>query len=372
MSLPQPEPDSTPKSAAKDSPRVPEPAGQTEAPPTLGTYELPDSAECQQLREKFYNATIIERIDTTEDLAKFRIRPDNPIPPFEPGQYVAIGLGNWEPRLKGTQPEDVPAKKIRKLVRRAYSISCPMLTNDGPTNGPNGNGLINNGPTEDSELVPVDQIDYLEFYITLVRQGATAVSKPPALTPRLFGKNAGDRLVLERKITGKYVLGHFDPDDTMLFLGTGTGEAPHNAMATKLLSLGHRGRIVVATSIRYLRDSAYQREHEILMNRFPNYLYLPLTTREPENVQTDHPGFVGKQYLQSMFTSGRLAELAKVDLSPTNTHVFLCGNPDMIGYVPVGTATPENPGMLPILRQAGFRDDVTEHQAGTIRFEKYW
>ncbi|MEO9591052.1 MAG: ferredoxin--NADP reductase, partial [Rhodopirellula bahusiensis] len=74
----------------------------------------PDDEEKQRLREKHYNATIIKRMDLTEDLARYRIQCDEPVMPFEPGQYVAIGLGNWEPRLRGTQPEDVPVKKSRK------------------------------------------------------------------------------------------------------------------------------------------------------------------------------------------------------------------------------------------------------------------
>ncbi len=331
-------------------------AGPSKAAPQPGNKSLelpPDPEEQQRLREQCYNATIIDRIDLTEDLSKFRIRPDQPLPRFEPGQYLAIGLGNWEPRLSGTQPQELPANKMRKIVRRAYSISCPMLHPDG-------------------RIATQECVDYLEFYITLVRHGENAASKPPALTPRLFGKSIGDRLVMERKITGKYVLGSYEPDDTMLFLGTGTGEAPHNAMAAKLLATGHRGRIVIATSVRYRRDCAYHTEHEILMQQYPNYVYLPLTTREDENILADHPHFVGKQYLQSLFTTGKLAQLAGDPLSPSNTHVFLCGNPAMIGYIPPGADAPENPGMLPLLRAAGFHYDVHEHQAGTIRFEKYW
>ena len=90
-----------------------------------------DADEAGNLREKLYNATIIERIDAHSELARFRIRPDKPIPPFDPGQYVALGLGNWEPRLEGTQNEEVPEKKLRKLSRRAYSISCPLIGSDG-------------------------------------------------------------------------------------------------------------------------------------------------------------------------------------------------------------------------------------------------
>ena len=54
-----------------------------------------DAKDAAALRDKLYNATIIERIDVNPDLARFRVKPDIPIPEFEPGQYVALGLGNW-------------------------------------------------------------------------------------------------------------------------------------------------------------------------------------------------------------------------------------------------------------------------------------
>ena len=312
-----------------------------------------DAEEASQLREKHYNATIVERIDANSDLARFRIRPDNPIPPFDPGQYVALGIGNWEPRLEGTQEEVVPEKKLRKLTRRAYSISCPVLDHE-------------------DRVAPVDSLDYLEFYITLVRAADSPDTKPPVLTPRLFNFEVGDRLEVQKKITGHYILKDIGTDDTVLMLGTGTGEAPHNAMTAKLLAAGHRGRVVNVTSVRNRVDLAYAVEHAKLMQQFEQYCYLPFTTRDPENLDPSHPDFVGKQYLQDLFTSGQLAEAAGDPLSPENTHVFLCGNPAMIGYVPPGADPPQKPGMLPLLREAGFSDESDSKGPGTIRFEKYW
>ncbi len=314
---------------------------------------VPEADEIQQLRQTAYNATIVERIDVHTDLARFRIRPDEPVAPFEPGQYVAIGLGNWEPRLPGTQAEPATPDKIRKLGRRAYSISCPMVDASG-------------------KVAPVDSIDYLEFYVTLVRASSDENAKPPLLTPRLFLLREGDRVEMQRKIVGHYVLGDIDPDDTILMLGTGTGEAPHNAMTAKLLANQHRGRIVNVTSVRSQADLGYAAEHARLMSDYPQYKYLYFTTRDPENLDRAHPKYVGKQYLQSLFQTGRLAELAGDPLSPTNTHAFLCGNPAMIGYVPPGADPPATPGMLQILREAGFTDDHDAVGAGSIRFEKYW
>ena len=308
--------------------------------------------ETEQLREKHYNATVSIRIDCNPDLARFRIKPDAGTPRFEPGQYVTLGLGNWEARLEGTQAEQVPEKKLRRVVQRAYSISCPLADDDG-------------------KALTVDSVDYLEFYITLVRESDNP-EKPPALTPRLFTLSEGSRLTIGKKITGHYVLGDVKPNDTVLMLGTGTGEAPHNAMVAKLLAAGHRGKVVNVTSVRYRADLAYLVEHQRLMNTYANYRYLPYTTREPENLDSSHPDYVGKQYLQQLYTSGKMAEEAGDGLDPSNTHVFLCGNPSMIGYVAPGADPPSQPGMLPLLKEAGFTDDGEKSGAGTIRFEKYW
>lgn len=316
---------------------------------TIGSAPL-DAEEANQLREKHYNATIISRVDAHSDLARFRIKPDAGVPEFKPGQYVALGLGNWEPRLAGTQEESVPEKKLRKLTRRAYSISCPLVENE--------------------KVAPCDSVDYLEFYITLVRQSDDP-EKPPVLTPRLFDLEVGGRIEIQKKITGHYTLENIGVNDTILMLGTGTGEAPHNAMAAGLLSNNHQGRIINVTSVRKRSDLAYAVEHAVLMKKYSNYVYLPFTTRDPENLDTSHPNYVGKQYLQQLYTSGQLADAAGDALSPSNTHVFLCGNPAMIGYVPPGADPPSTPGMLPLLREAGFSDDA-DAGPGTIRFEKYW
>ncbi len=305
------------------------------------------------LRQRHYNATLIERLDCHENLVRFRIRPDDGVPAFSAGQYVTLGLGNWEPRLQGTQQERLPDDKRTRLARRAYSISCPMLDEAG-------------------QLAAVDSLDYLEFYITLVGAADSDDKPPPALTPRLFCLQPGDRLNVGKKIVGNYTLGKVSADATILMLGTGTGEAPHNAMTASLLAAGHHGRIVNVCSVRYLRDLGYHATHRQLMQRHGNYRYLPCTTREPFNVDPAAPGYVGKQYLQDLLTSGKLAEAADDPLSPSNTHVFLCGNPAMIGYVPPGGTPPATPGMIPLLEQAGFRAEPQGDGPGRIQFEKYW
>jgi ferredoxin--NADP+ reductase len=248
--------------------------------------------------------------------------------------------------VPGCQEETLKRGDEQKLVRRSYSISCPILDAGGRLLTPAG---------------------WLEFYIVLVCEA----ENPPGLTPRLFHLREGDRLHLGEKITGQFTLDPVRPGDTVLFLSTGTGEAPHNYMPWELLRRGHAGRILAACCVRYGRDLAYLAEHQELMRRYPNYTYLSLTTREPDTVG-------GKLYIQDLITGGRLEERLGQALDPARTHVFRCGNPKMIGVRVKATVTgvrtyPTPTGVIEVLERRGFRADQAQPRvAGNIHFEEYW
>lgn len=301
------------------------------------------------LRRSKYNATVVWLTKGHSDLMRLRVKPDAGVQPHKPGQYTSLGLGFWEPRHPGCQEEAIKAGDEQKLVRRAYSI---------------GHRLV-----DDAGNLPEPQNDWLEFYIVLVRES----DKPqaPALTPRLFMLREGDRINMVEKITGHYTLDPVQPGDTVLFLSTGTGEAPHNYMTWELLRRGHTGRILGACCVRYRRDLAYVAIHEELMGRYPNYTYLSLTTREADTVKH-------KVYIQDLISSGQLEERLGAPFNPAQTHVYLCGNPKMIGVPEKDKETgqrryPQPTGVIELLEGRGFKAD--QHQPkvpGNIHFEEYW
>ena len=144
-------------------------------------------------------------------------------------------------------------------------------------------------------------------------------------------------------------------------------------MLAELFARGHRGQIASAVCVRYERDLAYRSAHRLLQQRFTHYRYLTLTTRERINIAPGTVGFVGKRYLQDYLDSGDLERDAGWRLSPSDTHVFLCGNPQMIG-AGGGTDAPtpnRPPGMLQILRERGFAKD-DKGIVGNVHFERYW
>ena len=310
---------------------------------------MPEALETADfLSAKHYNATLTRVVRSNPGLWIVRILPDRGRLQFIPGQYTTLGLGTWEPRVEGAQEETPAPGQRARLIQRAYSFSHPVLREDG------------------ARLLEPAEVDFHEFYITLVLQGSPA--RPPALTPRLFRLEEGRRLFVGERATGNYTLAPVRPDDDVVFAATGTGEAPHNAMIWELLRRGHRGRIVSIVCVRSAPDLGYRGLHERLAALFPHTRSFLLTTREPRDAG-------GKVYIQDFLASGELERQLGWDLDPRRTHVYLCGNPAMIGLPRLHEGKPVYPqprGMFEVLETRGFPADYKKHALGRIHFEEYW
>ena len=210
-----------------------------DSPAALASYFVMSATNISSLdpdivavRQSYYNAEVTSVAKVHDDLMILRVRPDIQPLDFKPGQYTVLGLGNWEPRAPKTQMENDLTTREDQLIKRAYSISCRLLDDHG-------------------NLVRADEDTELEFFITLIRHAAV----PPALTPRLFLLEPGQRLYLSPHAHGRYTLQDISPDDQIIFAATGTGEAPHNAMIAQLLASEHRGSIVNTVCVRRRKRS---------------------------------------------------------------------------------------------------------------------
>jgi ferredoxin--NADP+ reductase len=300
-------------------------------------------AVIEELRKEHYNATITYFEPTHSDLWVLGVRPDNGDIYHHPGQYASLGLGYWEKRIDDAEDIELD-DRWDKLVRRSYSISHRIFDEHG-------------------YLAQERDATELEFYIVLVPPTPEHV---PGLTPRLALKRPGDRIYLGPKVAGRYTLAPVtDPKGTVVFFATGTGEAPHNAMIVELLRKGHQGPIVSAVTVRQMADLGYLDKNRELAARYPNFHYLPLPTREPG---------IPKRYIQDLITEDVFAKEYGVKLDPETTHVFLCGNPAMIGLPTEedGRLTyPKPTGVVEILTERGFTLDQRK-QRGNLHSEEYW
>lgn len=302
-----------------------------------------DHVRVRELARHHYNATITAFDTAHNELWRIRIKPDHTGIAHRAGQYCSLGLGFWEPRADDAADPGLERRR-EKMVRRSYSISSPVFDEHG-------------------YLVDHAEMDEVELYIVWVQPSHGNV---PGLTPRLALKHVGDRIYLGPKVAGRYSLAPVvDPSAPVLFCATGTGEAPHNAMIVELLRKGHHGPILSAVSVRYRSDLAYLEEHQRLEERYPNYRYLAWPTRE-----VDTP----KRYMQDLLSDGVLEDSLGQRLDPEHGHVFLCGNPSMIGlpdWEGGAPSFPESTGMAELLHQRGFSID-RRGRVGNVHYEEYW
>jgi ferredoxin-NADP reductase len=225
-----------------------------------------------------YNASLVARSDETESLGYFTVKFDGEATPFEPGQYMTIGV----------YVADETSPIGSRIVQRPYSVAS-----DPGVAGSEG----------------------YEMYVRLVEGGL--------FTPLLFRLPLGHRMRMIGP-KGKFTL-HPDDDRTHLFISSGTGNAPFVSMMKALLREGRPRRAVFLNGVSYARDLGYRSLVEG-WERNGGYpvTFIPTVSRAsaPENA-----GWAGRWGRVESIVAPVVEELG---LTPDNSIAYICGNPDMI------------------------------------------
>jgi ferredoxin-NADP reductase len=218
-----------------------------------------------------YNARLVRRVDETESLAYFWVRFDGEPTPFEPGQYMTIGV-----IVDG------------RIVQRPYSVASPPV---------------------------VASTDGYEFYVRLV-QGGT-------FTPLLWRMPLGQgmRMIGPK---GKFVL-RPDDDRVHIFISSGTGNAPFVSMMRQLLADGRPRRAVFLNGVSHAHEFGYRQivEDWQRTGAYP-VTYVPTVSRPDDPANASWTGRTGRveRILGSV--------LDELGLTPADSIAYICGNPDMI------------------------------------------
>jgi ferredoxin/flavodoxin---NADP+ reductase len=246
-----------------------------------------------------------------------RIVPDGwELPKFESGQFVALFLpGSAERCPEAT--EELEKTAPDKMIKRAYSISSSAK-----------------------------EIDYLEFYITLVHSGT--------LTPRIFNLKIGDRIGVGKKIVGMFTLNQVPIDKNVVLIATGTGVAPYMSML-RSDALNIDRKICVIHGAANSWDLGYSSELRLIESMSKNFHYIPTITM-PEK---EPAGWKGEtRFIQDMLADRIIEKTWGERPTADNSHVFICGNPNMIDAV------------TEILESRGLREH-SKRSPGQIHCEKF-
>jgi ferredoxin/flavodoxin---NADP+ reductase len=267
------------------------------------------------------NATLVEREQLNSALIRFRVAADSGAPPpYQPGQFVSIGLPPRDPSQ--VQPG-------AKLVKRPYSVSS----------------------------LPKDPT--VEFFVRLVDNGA--------LTPSLFALPLGGRLWMDDKFVGRFTLeslaeSPLAAERDLLLISTGTGIAPFISMLRAHPpgpgGFGPGGpcrRMAMVNGVRIASDLGFRRELEWLATSSPALRYLAACTREPEG--SAWTGLRGR--LPEIFKRAEIESLLGFPLDPAHVQIMLCGNPEMIDDLGA------------FFGERNFKKHLRK-DPGQIHFERYW
>ncbi len=216
------------------------------------------------------NATITEREDLSPGVARLRVRPDDGVPPFEPGQYLALGL-------------EVDGRPLQRPYSTASARGEP---------------------------------DALEFLVRLVPGGA--------LTPRLWPLRAGHRLRLGRP-KGLFTADPADPRRPV-YVASGTGIAPLRSMLESRLQETDDGppgrRPIVIHGVARAADLAWRDRFEALAAA-ARITYVPAVSRPADPANVGWTGATGR--VDALIPS----VLAATGADAGTTVAFICGNPGM-------------------------------------------
>jgi ferredoxin--NADP+ reductase len=234
------------------------------------------------------NSLITNIIKVSPSMRIIRVKPDEwKLPEFKAGQFVVLGLPGSAPKAEEATKE-YKEQDPDKMIRRAYSIASSSTQ------------------------------EFVEFYISIVRSGS--------LTPRVFNLEIGDRIYMSQKPTGMFTLDQVDEEQNIVLIATGTGVAPYMSML-RSDALRRKGKIVIIQGASNSWDLGYSSELHLLESMFSNFTYYPTIT-DPEKEPAGWSG--DTRFIEEIWKDPKFGEKIGFEPKANNTHIFLCGNPNMI------------------------------------------
>lgn len=194
-------------------------------------------------------------------------------------------------------------------------------------------------------FVNAPQEGLLEFYYNEISNGT--------LTPFLSKIEKGMPVWIVPKGAGRFTLAEVADAPILWLLATGTGLGPFLSMLKTAEPWQRFATIVLVHSVRFEKELTHQALIAHWQKNYPNQFYwFPIVTRgSVENIASLR--------ITDLLASGSIEREVKQSLTPENSQVMLCGNPQMVSDVSI------------YLQSKGLSLNRSNHP-GQITSENYW
>ena len=185
----------------------------------------------------------------------------------------------------------------------------------------------------------------LEFFFYTAIEGK--------LSNALVKLKVGDSVWIKKQANGFFVLNEIPPCKDIWMLGTGTGIAPYLSILNAPAVWERFEKIVLIQAVRTRADLRYQELITNLVNKFEDQFFFQAFVSR-ENIEGTFHGRI-----TASLEDQSLEKHLGLDLNVENSHIMLCGNPEMVK------------DSVEILKRRGFSKH-RRRKPGQITVENYW
>lgn len=158
--------------------------------------------------------------------------------------------------------------------------------------------------------------DFLEFYSVSVPNGP--------LSTALQKLKGGDSINVSPRGNGFLILNEIPNIDNIWMLATGTAIGPYLSILNTKDSWNKFKKVILVHAVRYEKELTYQKNISFLKEKYGDrFIYISYVSREDSKYSL-------KGRIPQHITNGLLENKANIKISPDNTHVMICGNPEMV------------------------------------------
>ncbi|URJ29821.1 ferredoxin--NADP(+) reductase [Blochmannia endosymbiont of Camponotus sp.] len=187
----------------------------------------------------------------------------------------------------------------------------------------------------------------LEFYIATVLEGK--------FTPLLRDLRSGDTIMLTKEAYGHFILDEIPSCKNLWMLASGTGIGPYlSILEDHNERLNQFSNIVLVHAVRFYKNLNYLSRMKKLKNIYSSKLRVQTITSQEELSGS----LFGR--IPTLIENNSLEKKVGLNLDVSNSHVMLCGNPQMI------SDTKE------VLKKKYGMKDHMRRNPGHITQERYW